>query len=155
VHDYGEFRKEPGCALDPAGVVSLRGSLGFINYGNERLQFCSVYSCRVGIDLDTSNNIVSFGVGPELAFQVGPVRPYARAALGIGYFVTTSGLSGDGDWDRTYASTDNYDDVVFQRRLGGGLGLRLSNGRHPVSLDVSIGLGGDEDDNFRAERRGR
>jgi hypothetical protein len=152
---HWEFRKEPGCALDPAGVVSLRGSLGFINYGNERLQFCSVYSCRVGIDLDTSNNIVSFGVGPELAFQVGPVRPYARAALGIGYFVTTSGLSGDGDWDRTYASTDNYDDVVFQRRLGGGLGLRLSNGRYPVWLDVSIGLGGDEDDNFRAERRGR
>ena len=36
--------------LDPAGLLSVRGSLGFINYGSERLRFCSVYSCRVGVD---------------------------------------------------------------------------------------------------------
>ena len=124
--------------LDPDGLLSLRGSLGFINYGHERLLFCSVYSCRVGIDLDTQNNIVFFGVGPELAIQMGPLRPYARAALGIGYFVTTSGLSGDGEFDPTFARTDNFDDLVLQRRLGAGLGLRLSNGRRPVWLDLGV-----------------
>ena len=124
--------------LDPDGLLSLRGSLGFINYGHERLRFCSVYSCRVGIDLDTQNNIVFFGVGPELAIQMGPLRPYARAALGIGYFVTTSGLSGDGEFDPTFARTDNFDDLVLQRRLGAGLGLRLSNGRRPVWLDLGV-----------------
>ena len=50
--------------LDSTGLLSVRGSLGFINYGNETLRFCSVYSCRVGMDLDTSNNILFFGVGP-------------------------------------------------------------------------------------------
>lgn len=123
--------------LDPNGLLSVRGSLGFINYGNETLQFCSVYSCRVGVDLNTSNNILFVGVGPELAVRMGPLRPYARAALGVGYFVTTSGLSGSDDWfDHTYAHTDNYDDVVFQKRLGAGLGLRLSNGPRPVWLDL-------------------
>ena len=120
--------------LDPAGFVSVRASLGFINYGNETLRFCSVYGCRVGVDLDTRNNILFFGVGPELGIRMGPVRPYVRAAVGVGYFETTSGLSGD-DSGYTYASTNNFDDVVYQQRVGGGLGLRLSNGRHPVWLD--------------------
>ncbi len=82
-------------ALDPGGVLSIRASLGFINYGSETLRFCSVYSCRVGIDLDTQNNIFFFGVGPELGVQLGPLRPYARAAVGVGYFETTSGLRGE------------------------------------------------------------
>jgi len=121
--------------LDPAGLLSLRGSLGFINYGSETLRFCSVFGCRVGTDLDTRNNILFGGVGPELALRMGPIRPYARASLGISYFETTSGLSGSDDWSR-YASTTNLDDLVFQQRLGAGLGLRLSNGRHPVRSDI-------------------
>ena len=121
--------------LDPAGLLSVRGSVGFINYGNETLRFCSVYSCRVGTDLSTRNNILFVGVGPEFGLRMGPIRPYARASLGIGYFETTSGLSGTDDWF-TYASTNNLNDLVFQQRLGAGLGLGLSNGRHPVWLDL-------------------
>ena len=123
--------------FDPAGLLSVRGSMGFINYGNETLRFCSVYSCRVGMDLDTRTNILFLGVGPELAFRMGPLRPYGRVSLGIGYFVTTSGLSGSDDWSgHSYANTNNLDDLVFQRRAGAGLGLRLSNGRRPVWLDL-------------------
>ena len=106
--------------MDPG--LSVRASLGFINYGSETLQFCTVYGCRVGIDLDTRNNILFLGVGPEFGMQMGPLRPYARAAAGVGYFVTTSGLSGD-DSEYTYASTNNFDDVVFQGRVGAGLGF--------------------------------
>lgn len=120
--------------LDPAGMLSIRASLGFINYGSETLRFCSVYGCRVGIDLDAQNNILFMGVGPEFGIQLGPLRPYARAAVGVGYFETTSGLSGD-DSGYTFAGTNNFDDVVFQQRVGAGLGLRLSNGRNPVWLD--------------------
>jgi len=120
--------------LDPAGLLSVRASLGFINYGSETLRFCSAYGCRVGVDLHTRNNIFFIGMGPELGIQIGPLRPYARAALGIGYFETTSGLSGD-DSGYTYANTSNFDDVVFQQRVGAGLGFRLANGRTPVLLD--------------------
>jgi len=120
--------------LDPAGLLSVRASFGFINYGRETLRFCSVYSCRVGVDLNTWNNIFFFGVGPEFGVRMGPLRPYARAAVGVAYFETTSGLSGD-DSFYTFASTENWDDVVFQGRLGAGLGLQLSSGRNPVGLD--------------------
>jgi hypothetical protein len=123
--------------LDSTGLLSVRGSLGFINYGSETLRFCSVYSCRVGMDLDTRNDILFFGVGPELAMQMGAIRPYARGSLGMGYFLTTSGLSGSDDsTGHSYANTNNFDDLVFQKRLGAGLGLRLSNGRRPVWLDI-------------------
>ena len=116
--------------FDPAGLLSVRGmgfinygnetiSMGFINYGNETLRFCSVYSCRVAMDLDTRNNILFLGFGPELAFRMGPLRPYGRVSLSIGYFVTTSGLSGSDDWSgHSYANTNNLDDLVFQRRGG-------------------------------------
>ena len=91
----------------------------------------------MGVDLATQNNILFLGVGPELAMQVDRFRPYARASLGLSYFVTTSGLSGSDDWTGyTYASTNNLDDVVFQKRVGAGLGVRLSNGGRPVFLDV-------------------
>ena len=123
--------------LEPTRLLSVRGSLGFINYGSETLRYCSVYSCRVGMDLDTRNDIFFVGVGPELAIQMGPIRPYARGSLGIGYFATTSGLSGSDDWTgNSFANTNNLDDLVFQKRLGAGLGLRLSNGRRPVWLDI-------------------
>ena len=125
---------ELGGRYELVGLLSVRTSLGFINYGKETLRFCSAYSCRVGVDLNTWNNIFFFGVGPEFGVRMGPLRPYARAAVGLGYFQTTSGLSGD-DSDYTFASTDNWDDVVFQGRVGAGLGFQLSNGRKPVGLD--------------------
>ncbi len=115
---------------DSTALLSLRGTLGFISYG-------SVYSCRVGMDLDTRNDIVFLGVGPGLAIQLGPIRTHARGSLGIGYFVTTSGLSGGDDWTgQSYANTYNFDDLVFQKGLGGCSEPRLSNGRPPGCLVI-------------------
>ena len=125
--------------LDPVGLFSLRGSIGLINYGNETLQLCSFYSCRIGVDIDTENNIFFLGVGPELGVQVGPLRPYARASVGLGVFATTSAFSGSDGWpDYSYASTNNSQDVVFKKRVGGGLGIRLSDGPRPVLLDLGV-----------------
>ena len=123
--------------LDPGGLLSLRGSVGLINYGHESTRYCSAYGCRVNVDLATDNNILFAGIGPELGKRFGPIRPYLRATVGVGYFVTTSRLSGSDDWSGdSYATTTNYDDVVLQLRSGAGLSLRLSNGRTPVFLDV-------------------
>ena len=124
-------------ALDADGLLSLRASGGLINYGHERIRFCSAYGCRVNVDVDTQNNIIFGGVGPELGKQFGPIRPYLRTTFGVGYFVTTSRLGSANGWSGDpYASTTNYDDVAFQWRSGAGLSLRLSNGRTPVFLDL-------------------
>ncbi|RMH15489.1 MAG: hypothetical protein D6701_09945 [Gemmatimonadetes bacterium] len=120
---------------DPSSWVSLRTDLGFINYGNERFTFCSQFSCRLAFDLTTRNNIFYLGLGPEIEVPSPVLRPYAFAAVGLGYFATTSSLRGSSDFD-DFANTVNFDDAVLQWRAGGGVRVRLSGGDHPVALDI-------------------
>lgn len=122
--------------LDPDGFVSLRGDLGFMVYGHERLRFCSAISCRVQLDLTTTNSIFFGGIGPELALPGDAIRPYVYGTLGFGYFNTSSSLGGSHDHD-DYANTVNFDDAVLQRRVGGGVQVRVSGGRTPVYLDFA------------------
>ncbi len=56
--------------------------------------------------------------------------------VGFSYFATTSSASGEDDFVE-FASSTHYDDVTFAVSGGGGLYLRLANGRRPVSLDLS------------------
>jgi hypothetical protein len=129
---------EGSFALTDDRRVRLRGDLGFLIYGHERLAYC--YSvpvgCRVEAELTTTNNIFYFGLGPELAFTSGAFEPYVYGTTGLSYFATISSLGGDGGPD--WAETTNYDDVVMAWRVGGGVRLRVSNGRRPVSLDFGV-----------------
>ncbi len=131
--------------LDAQGILSMRVDMGFINYGTERLFECS-FTCRVGFEVETTNNIFFTGVGPELSAPLGPIRPYIGIVGGLGYFFTTSRISDEGGYG-SFASTTNFGDAVFQWRGRGGLQLRLSGGRTPVFLD----LGGEYHANGIAE----
>lgn len=120
--------------MDAQGILSMRVDGGFINYGTEHLYGCS-FTCRVGFDVETTNNIFFLGVGPELSVPMGPVRPYVGVVGGLGYFFTYSSI-GD-DWSyHDFASSTNFDDAVFQWRGRGGIRFRLSEGRTPVFLNV-------------------
>lgn len=125
--------------LDAGGHVRIRGDLGFVVYGHERHRSCfgAPIGCRIEMDLTTTNNIFYGGVGPEFVLATGAVRPYVNASFGFGYFATTSSLSGTGDRD-DFANTTNYDDGGFAWSAGGGLRVRLSQGRHPVALDLGV-----------------
>jgi hypothetical protein len=120
--------------MDARGILSMRVDLGFINYGSERLFACS-FTCRVGFNVQTNNNILFMGAGPELAAPLGPVRPYVGVEGGLGYFLTTSSLRGDRNY-RSFASSTNFDDAVLQWRGRGGIQFRLSSGKTPVFLDL-------------------
>jgi len=76
---------------------------------------------------------------------LGGAPGYARAVVGVGYFMTTSGLSGD-DSSYTYASTNNFDDVVFQERVGARREANLWSFR----LGVSVGTRRDGGQSSRA-----
>jgi hypothetical protein len=125
--------------LDPEGRVRLRGDFGFLIYGHERQRLCFSYpvGCRIGMDLTTTNSVLYGGVGPEVALASGAVEPYLNASLGFSYFATTSALSGDRDYEE-FASTTNFSDANFAWRAGGGLRIRLSQGRKPVALDLGV-----------------
>ena len=123
-------------AFDDSSLFSLRGDLGFLNYGNETIRICVTQPCRVTGDLTTSNNIVFAGVGPELGAGSGAVRVYTHAGVGFAYFGTTSSVEGANNQGDPFASSTNFDDVTFAWMGGGGLQLRLSGRANPVYLDL-------------------
>ena len=120
--------------LDRARVFGIRAEGGFVQYGNERIGACLV-SCRVPIDINTSNDIVFGGIGPQITVPSGPVRPYLNATAGVSYFFTHSSVSGEDDYEDVFDTT-NYDDVVFALTGGGGFLIPLSMGRTPILLDL-------------------
>jgi hypothetical protein len=146
-HPVGEFRNfvEWGGGLSLYGVVNLQrsGPLGvrfdgsMMLYGHESFQRpFDQFIQRVQVRVNTDNYIFSFGVGPQLTLGHGPIRPYVYGTAGFAYFATVSSVGGSSD-DGAFASTTNYDDFTGTLTGGGGLLVRLSRGRHPVSLDLS------------------
>src|SRR5688572_4146710 len=119
--------------LDRDRVFGIRAQGGFLQYGNERTDACLI-SCRIGVDINTSNDIVFAGVGPQITVPAGWLRPYMNATAGFGYFFTHSSISGDNDYDNNYDTT-NHDDAVFAVTGGGGFLIPLSMRRTPVLLD--------------------
>jgi hypothetical protein len=123
--------------LDPQGILSLRVDLAYLLYGSER------YRVPLGggplglinVDVNTTNNIVTGGVGLQL-FQPGPtVRPYANATAGFSYFFTTSSVAGT-QQQEAFASSTNYSDGGFAWSAGGGLYVPLRAGSTNIQLDL-------------------
>lgn len=121
------------------GLVRLRGELDLVVYGHERLGYCFSLpvGCRVGLDVTTTNSIVSGGVGPELVFAAGRLEPYAFGTVGFAYFSTTSSVSDDSGGE-AFANSTNFDDVVGAWTVGGGLRVRVRGGEDPIHLDVGL-----------------
>jgi len=117
-------------------VVSLRAEVTYLIYGHERLGVCGPGSCRVNLDLNTNNQIVSGFIGPQLEVPSGPLRPYVRGGVGFGYFFTNSSLTGSSD-ATPFANTTNYDDGAFA--LMGGAGAKIPFLIHQVPVAIDVG----------------
>jgi opacity protein-like surface antigen len=128
--------------LDRLGIVSLRADASFINYGTETRRVCfgGGVGCLIQLDMTTSNNIVSFAFGPQIAVPDGIIRPYIHGGIGFSYFATTSSVEGSDSNDEPFASTTNFDDFTFSWTAGAGLRIPLSRGSTPVSLDLATRL---------------
>jgi hypothetical protein len=60
------------------------------------------------------------GFGPQLTLPLGPIRPYANAAIGFSYFYTESSVEGSDDaFD--FANTTNFSDAAFRYGFGWGI----------------------------------
>ena len=124
--------------MDPRGILSFRGDLGFLVYGYESKRVCfEGIGCRVQARLQTTNNIFFAGIGPELALPLPRARPYVHALWGYSYFNTTSSLE-DLWGGESHFDTENYGDGTFAWGLGGGLELNLKRGRTPIDLNVGF-----------------
>ncbi len=135
VVDQG-YGMELGAALPvgAGGHLRLRGDFGFSIYGLERIHYCG-YGCRVSSTLTTANSIFYGGIGPEIVFGSGGVRPYVHGSVGMSWFVTSSSVD-DNDGYGPYLETTNFSDTVFSWRVGGG--VRVAMGDGPVFLDLGV-----------------
>ncbi len=144
VGEFGDFVKFGGgldgyflATLERSGAIGLRVDGRFIVYGSETVRRpLSETIRRVTVDVTTTNFFVSLGAGPQWMVPRGRVRPYAFGTVGLSYFATESSVRGDVDFSPAISST-NFDDVTWALSGGGGLIIRLSSGRTPVSLDLS------------------
>jgi opacity protein-like surface antigen len=84
-------------------------------------------------ELNTDNWLLNVGIGPQVMARSGPVRPYAYALAGLGYFATDTSLGDDYD-DYGDHTTTNYDDTTFAWSAGAGL-------LFPVSRSLAIDVG--------------
>src|SRR5688572_28604961 len=64
--------------FDGDRVFGIRAEGGFVQYGNERTGHCLI-NCRIGVDINTSNDIAFGGICPQISVPSGPLRPYLNA----------------------------------------------------------------------------
>ena len=126
--------------LGASGFFALRADGDFVQYGSEtkHVNLSNTIGGRIRVDLNTTNDIASLGVGPQLMVPRGPVRPYLNGNVGFAYFSTQSSVKGSSDTQEPFAHTTNYDDWTLS--YGGGTGVLIPVSRNSRSL-VFIDLG--------------
>jgi hypothetical protein len=137
---------------DRSGALALRADVGFTQYGRERFRV-PLGTNRVRVDAVTTNNIVTFGVGPQLMAPSGAVRPYVNGNVGFALFSTTSELR-----DRNATNNDDDDNVIARDRNqadgtwagGGGGGFLVRLGRPGGRQIAFLDLGARYQNNGRA-----
>ena len=125
--------------LDRAGVLGLRVDASYLGYGRETVRECvPYYSCRIDVDVTTTNNIAFVGVGPSLTAPVGLLRPYVSGQVGYTVIWTSSSLEDVDDGGSAYDS-NNYTDGTFS--YGGVAGFLVPLGaRTQAYVDVGARL---------------
>jgi hypothetical protein len=122
---------------DPARRIGIRLYGSWIQYGrtSERIPFPGLPG--IFVDLTTSNDIYSFGVGPEFHLATGPFRPHLYGTFGASNFATVTSAEGSNNAN-PFASSTNFNDWTWALTAGGGIMYQLSHGRTPVFLDGGL-----------------
>ena len=121
--------------VDRRGYFSIRGDIGTVQYGRERkdVSFFGITG-RVDLELETTNNIWWFALGPQLMIPDGPFRPYVNAAFAYTDFSTTSTLT-DPYGQFNPISNRNAHDGSYAGIFGTGFLL-------PMGKSFSLNFGG-------------
>jgi hypothetical protein len=121
--------------VDPQGFLALRADVGYVVYGHETTRISLPNAGRVELDVTTSDNILTYSIGPQLMVPTGPIRPYVNATAGGAYFFTESSVGGS-DNSSDFASTRNFGDNVASYGYGGGVFVPFAVRNALIGLDV-------------------
>ena len=119
-------------AFDSQRIFSLRANADVMIYGHDTERFSGPYG---RLDITTSNNIVSMGIGPQLMAPGPGVRPYMNGTFGFSYFSTSTEVKWPYD-DEAVDSWTDLDDAVLAWTAGGGLLIPLGQAARGVLLDI-------------------
>lgn len=125
--------------LDPNSIINVRADASFMINGNvrNRVPLSSTVGNFIQVDLNTSNNVASFLVGPQLLGPSGAFSPYVAGLAGFSAFWTTSSVEGSNDTE-PFASTTNSSDFAWAYGGTAGAYLRLRGGERPMHLDLGV-----------------
>jgi hypothetical protein len=144
----GEFKQFVGTGFGASGNVTfmldrsrqagLRLYLSWIEYGRttETVPLSPTLP-GLFVDLTTSNDIFTFGVGPEFHLTRGEFRPYVTGFVGFSVFTTTTSARGTLNTS-PFAESDNFNDFTLGYSGGGGFLYQVSHGSSPVFLDAGL-----------------
>ena len=124
------------------GVVGLRLDGSFFLYGSETLRVPAPREGpRLTARVTTDNWTAHATVGPQVMAASGPVRPYAHAFAGVGYYGTTTEVRDPSVRVEPFtpvvtrtATSTNYDAAAFA--YGAGAGVLIPLGGRGVALDA-------------------
>ena len=129
----------------PQTPVALGAAVGFLIYGREsRKEPLSHTIPDIVVRVETTNNILT----GHLLLRVQPmsgdarVKPYLEGLFGFNYLWTETSLK-DSGWDENVISSKNFDDAAMSYGGGGGLMIRVyqgkkeqSEGFYSINIDV-------------------
>ena len=125
--------------LDNASIFNIRTEAMVLTNGNvnQRVPLSPTLGNLIQVDLNTTNSIASFLVGPQLLGPTGTFQPYAAALGGFSAFWTSSTVR-NRSTNEEIASSTNSADLSWAYGGAAGAYLRVSGGDRPVRLDLGV-----------------
>jgi hypothetical protein len=120
-----------------AAPIAIRADAGYSIYGAEtrRVPLGSGPLGLVNVNVNTTNNILSGGLGLQAGLPGATVRPYVGGSVGFSFFFTESSVSGSHQMSsEAFASSTNDSDGTFARTLFGGFYIPV--GTSGAQLDI-------------------
>ena len=130
--------------IDPRGIFSLRGEVGYIRY-NRKEEFFVV---NTGFGLaelqsETTSGVLTMGAGPQLMLPEGPIRPYIGGTVGFARFATNTSVNIPSDQTNTGQKESIYDetvssDFILSLAALGGLAFQLNFLGRGILADLGV-----------------
>jgi hypothetical protein len=133
-----------GYAFPDNVPVMLGLNFAYMTYGSETRQepFSSTVP-DVKVRVERDYNIVQGHLQLRIGPNTGMIRPYLDGLLGFNYLYTNTAIQNQGNANEEVASSVNMDDFTLSLGGGGGLMVRVYDGRDERAEQIKAGKNGD------------
>jgi hypothetical protein len=118
--------------IDPRGIFSLRGELGYIRYNRKSESFLANTGFGYAeLESETTSGVLTMGAGPQLMLPEGPIRPYIGGTVGFARFATNTSINIPAELSNTGQKVSLYDqtvssDFILSLAAVGGIAFQLN-----------------------------